>query len=94
MALQKTISINTKVSVNDNGLCGVVDANLSDTVYIKVTNVNATKENAVAYVSFTSNKITGKRRYNFQVNLDGNNFIAQAYEHLKTLSEFAGSTDV
>ena len=93
MALQKTIIINTKVSVSDNGLRGAVDAILSDSVYIKVMNVDASKDNAVAYVSFTSNKITGERRYNFAVNLEGGNFIKQAYDHLKTLPEFAGATD-
>ena len=29
----------------------------------------------------------------FTPSLDGSNFIAQAYEHLKTLPEFAGATD-
>jgi hypothetical protein len=29
----------------------------------------------------------------FTPTLDGENFIAQAYEHLKTLPEFAGATD-
>lgn len=93
MALQKTIIINTRVAVNDNGLCGAVDAVLSDSIYVKVMNVNASKENAVAHVTFTSDKISGERRYNFQVNLEGGNFIKQAYEHMKTLPEFAGAVD-
>ena len=29
----------------------------------------------------------------FKPMLDGQNFIAQAYNHLKTLSDFAGATD-
>jgi hypothetical protein len=31
--------------------------------------------------------------YKFAPNLDGANFIKQAYEHLKTLPEFSGATD-
>ena len=31
--------------------------------------------------------------YSFKPTLDGDNFIQQAYNHLKTLPEFAGSTD-
>ena len=31
--------------------------------------------------------------YSFTPNLDGQNFIAQAYNHLKTLPEFSGATD-
>jgi hypothetical protein len=31
--------------------------------------------------------------YSFAPDLNGKNFIAQAYEHLKTLPEFAGATD-
>ena len=33
------------------------------------------------------------RHYSFTPDLNGKNFIAQAYEHLKTLPEFAGATD-
>ena len=32
-------------------------------------------------------------QFNFVPNLEGQNFIAQAYEHLKTLPEFAGAED-
>lgn len=36
----------------------------------------------------------GSSRYAFVPNMNGSNFIAQAYEHLKTLPEFSGATDV
>ena len=94
MALNKQISLNGNVNLEDNGIGGVASVSVSDLVYIKVTNVNASKENAIAHVLFTSENITGERRYSFQVNLDGENFIRQAYEHLKTLPEFAGAADV
>lgn len=94
MALNKQISLNGNVNLEDNGIGGVASVSVSDLVYIKVTNVNASKENAIAHVLFTSENITGERRYSFQVNLDGDNFIKQAYNHLKTLPEFSGATDV
>jgi hypothetical protein len=34
-----------------------------------------------------------KKQYSFVPNLNGANFIAQAYAHLKTLPEFAGAID-
>jgi hypothetical protein len=33
------------------------------------------------------------KTYRFAPSLDGKNFITQAYEHLKTLPEFAGATN-
>jgi hypothetical protein len=33
------------------------------------------------------------KQYDFSVDLNGKNAIAQAYEHLKTLPEFAGAED-
>jgi hypothetical protein len=33
------------------------------------------------------------QRFVFVPNLNGENFIAQAYQHLKILPEFAGATD-
>lgn len=94
MALRKNISITANVNVQDNGIGGSASASVTDSVYIKVATVNAAKENAIATVTFSSDKITGERQYNFQVNLNSENFIAQAYEHLKTLPEFLGATDV
>jgi hypothetical protein len=50
-----------------------------------------------AYLS--SYKTSGSKRnlvsktYNFQPDLGGANFLAQAYAHLKTLPEFSGAVD-
>lgn len=35
-----------------------------------------------------------RRSYSFTPSMEGGNFIQQAYEHLKTLPEFAGAEDV
>ena len=64
--------------------------------YYKVSQVSASKEKAVANVhAMTENggSVIDRKEYIFVPDLNGTNFIAQAYEHLKTLPEFAGATD-
>lgn len=66
---------------------------VSDVFYIKVEAVTGTKEKANCSVSLTGQKIKMQKMYKFAPDLNGSNFIKQAYEHLKTLPEFAGATD-
>ena len=86
MALKKDFSFDTKYGV-------------SATVpgcYIKVASVEASKETGVASVSFyrgNKSELLEEARYQFQVDLEGENFIAQAYDYLKTLPEFSDATD-
>lgn len=65
-------------------------------LYVRVDKVHAAKDTAVALVSFcnmeTKQNIFGAS-YDFQVALDGDNFIKQAYQHIKTLPEFSGAQD-
>lgn len=61
--------------------------------YIKVERVNASKESASADVSFAEGDKSTSSSYTFTPNLDGGNFIKQAYDYLKTLPEFAGAQD-
>jgi hypothetical protein len=60
--------------------------------YIKVESVSATKNIASISVSFTKG-IQIVKAYEFVPSLGNSNFIAQAYDHLKTLPEFAGAVD-
>jgi hypothetical protein len=89
MALQKTF---TQTQAPFSGSLEIADA------YWRVEQVIATKNEAQCVV--TINKQDGEnltqvsnKRYSFAPKLDGRNFIAQAYEYLKTLPEFAGATD-
>lgn len=86
MALQKQMNVDAK-------FVGEVTV----TAYVKVESVSGTKANATAVVSAkksgTDDEIWEKV-YSFAPDLDGGNFIKQAYEHLKTLPEFAGAADV
>lgn len=65
--------------------------------YIRVEEVFGTKDNCVATVSWLKEENSKEsfkgKQYSFVPNMDGNNFIKQAYEHLKTLPEFAGAID-
>lgn len=87
MALQKTINLKSVMNIDTN-----VNA------YIKVTEVRATKTNAVAYVDFSQSSDNGsfnREHYEFRpsVSEGSDNFIKQAYVYLKTLDEFSDATD-
>lgn len=61
-------------------------------VYIKVESINCNKSEGVAAVSFakkSDNFILQTLNYHFPIDVDGSNFITQAYEYLQTLTEFS-----
>lgn len=74
-------------------------------VYIKVSEIVGGKNRIEAVVELNKPKrsdadentkhadLIESRRYAFVPNLSGDNFIAQAYAHLKTLPEFNGAVD-
>jgi len=86
MALKKTETVSTDI---------VGDVQIS--CYIKVTMISADKTNVVSDVLFRKDTGEGaiikSARYSFSPNMQGENFIKQTYEHLKTLPDFAGSVD-
>lgn len=89
MALLKKF-IQTKMHFD--GYLEITDA------YWRVEKVMATKARAVCTVSINKKDNDSffridEKNYDFLPNLDGGNFIQQAYFHLKTLPEFAGATD-
>jgi len=94
MALKKTFSFTGQKTVSGDfwSIESATDSMVVD-CYIKVQSVSGNKELAKAQVSFIGDKFVGFKSYDFPVNLDGENFIKQAYKHLKTLPEFSGATD-
>jgi hypothetical protein len=87
MALRKTVQF----------LDSIQDVKTLHDAYVRVDSLNGGKTFIGAAVGFykTSEskspvKICG---YWFEPKLDGKNFIAQAYEHIKTLPEFEGAID-
>ena len=89
MALQKQMTF-----VNNFG-----EDSIFDETYIKVEEVIFSKPKAESRVSYRKNKedkILKEDYFEFDANVevDSKNAIAQAYEYLKTLPEFADATDV
>lgn len=67
-----------------------------DNVYIKVGYISGDKNKLTAVLEYkTAADGTVLKTHNvlFDLNLNGSNPIQQAYEHLKTLPEFANATD-
>lgn len=85
MALKKTMTRSI------DGYSGEV---VAPDVYLKVANVSGDKLNVTIYVTGTSNEVEVYSAYfDFVPSMDGDNFIAQAYRHLKTLPEFVDAVD-
>ncbi len=67
-----------------------------ENAYLQISKISGSKDKIEFFVECKQSKDTTTfktERYEFQPSLDGRNFIAQAYEHLKTMPEFAGATD-
>ena len=68
------------------------------TAYVKVSKVSGNKEIVFIDVVYLKDSADGEiiksGAFEFVPNMNGDNFIKQAYQHLKTLPEFASATDV
>lgn len=65
--------------------------------YIRVQSVSGTKQLVSFLVEVLDESMEQRvteMSYSFEPSMSGSNFIAQAYQHLKTLPEFAGAADV
>jgi hypothetical protein len=96
MALKKTIQIEGKSTVltlygsHSKGLEMVV---IPD-AYFRVEEVSGSKKLLTCIVSINADAGSGMRvKHQFEPTMNGGNFIAQAYLHLKTLPEFANAVD-
>jgi len=86
MALSKSISF----IVNGN-----IEVNV-DPAYLQIAKISGDKQKIEFFLDCKKDKNAfpfKTERYEFQPNLDGKNFISQAYEYLKTLAEFANAVD-
>jgi hypothetical protein len=96
MALTKNINVEGKLIIQtplgdiENGT-----RTISFPAYIKVINISGDKEQITASVNFKSDNYSLFKQYNLPVSVTNGseNFIAQVYEYLKTLSEFDGAAD-
>lgn len=99
MALRKRVAVPAKVTTKGPGGIGVLTTKQTfehfDNAYIKVATVNGTKEMIEAVVETDlGNGSILKDSVFFVPNLNGTNFIKQAYEHMKTMPDYADAEDV
>jgi hypothetical protein len=87
MALSKNIQFTAQGSFNI----------VANNAYIRIDQISGGKNEILCHVNFykSPDEQTSFKGdiYKFKPNLFGENFIAQAYAHLKTLPEFVGATD-
>jgi hypothetical protein len=96
MALRKIIEaegksiVQTSIGSIENGTQRV-----SFSAYVKVININGNKNQIVANVYFKGETQEFNKQYVVPVSVEvgAPNFIAQVYEHLKTLPEFSDAVD-
>ena len=96
MALQKNIEIEGASFIKtDAGNINFGNQKVLLSSYIKVLSLSGDKEQMLVTVNFKSSNNTFNKNYKFAVSVDATskNFIAQAYDYLKTLPEFEGATD-
>ena len=96
MALRKSIEIEGEAFVNwPTGVEKLGMQKASFLAYCKIVNLNADKEKATIFVKCHDEKYVIDKIYSVPISVadDSQNFIKQAYLHLKTLPEWAGATD-
>jgi hypothetical protein len=96
MALRKIIDVEGKSIIQTSfGNIQNGTKRVSFSAYVKVIEISGNKTQVVANVSFKSDVQQFNKEYVVPVSVeaDSSNFIAQVYEHLKTLEEFAGAID-
>jgi hypothetical protein len=97
MALKKDLQIDVDVVtlIDSNTIASTAkEKKTFSNCYIKVCKVDGDKNKVEAFVMSTlTDQSSINKTYEFSPDMNGKNFIAQAYEHLKTLPEFAGAID-
>jgi hypothetical protein len=86
MALKKQITLKSNFG----------DDVVFNDAYIKVENMMGNKMQMRVDVSIhkkANDIVVDRKNYLFTPDLNGKNFIAQAYEYLKTLPDYANATD-
>lgn len=86
MALSKQITLTSNFG----------DDVVFNNAYIKIDNLMGDKTQMridVAIHKKQGEQVVGRKNYLFTPDLNGKNFIAQAYDYIKTQPEFAGAAD-
>lgn len=96
MALKQILTANGESYISSEwGKISLGNKNVTVLCICKVVFLQSNKTTANIQVEFVGENFNSMKIYDFKPSVaDGStNFIAQAYEHLKTLPEFADATD-
>ena len=96
MALKKSLSlVGTATLETADGKLLLGEQTSTMNAYIKVVSISGGKEQLRVSVGFSEGVKEFVKTYSFKPSVvnGSTNFIAQAYEHLKTLPEFDGAID-
>ena len=96
MALRKIIQVEGEAFVNTaSGPISIGQQKTASTAYCKIININGSKESGLVTVECKSENYSVNNQYSVKFSVENSepNFFKQAYEHLKTLPEWADATD-
>lgn len=96
MALRKNIEVQGESSIKTEfGTVKTGEQKIEFSAYIKILSFYGDKNKIEANVNFRSDAQSFNKQYQIPVSVESGsaNFVAQAYNYLKTLPEFAGATD-
>ena len=87
MAIQKNVTLTSNFG----------DAQTFPNAYIKVARISGTKTTISAVIEIRKDAgghLLHSESWIFEPSMSKGNFIAQAYEHIKTLPDYSGATDI
>lgn len=98
MALRKFVNVTGAVMIQTSeGLLATGEfGEFKKSIYCRVATLSGDKQQMTASVDMIDDQmgsVLDRKEYMFAPDMEGANFIAQAYEHLKTLPEFAEAED-
>lgn len=97
MALRKILQIEGKAYVESptKGRVSIGDQKASVNAYCKIIKIEGNKESGMATMQIVADQYRVEETFlvPFSVTDGAPNFIKQAYEHIKTLPEWADATD-
>ena len=96
MALRKIIEVEGESSIKTEfGIIKIGEQKIGFSAYIKILSFYGDKTKIEANVNFKGDVQSFNKQYQLPVSVEfgSTNFVAQAYNYLKTLPEFAGAVD-
>jgi hypothetical protein len=94
MALKQSFQFNSEhISKVNGAIVARSTGSISEQCYVKVEDLTGTKDEVSFSASMKGSNFSVSKSFSFVPDMDGPNFIKQAYLHLKSLPEYAGALD-